>query len=157
MFPVPEEFQSLSLMFPSLLCNTLYLQGAVHFLQPIFLPKFWKYSCVVWLTLFLLAFYIQARGCALFLYAPHITCICHIPLISLPFSMLLCSAFAPVMQILMMFSWSQYCISTSQILLHYIVQAYTILYKLPNLVAYSFFVHQLRSFSVFYGASFHSV
>ena len=113
---------------PSSLYTTLYLQGAVHFL---------------------LAFYTQTDG-ALFLYAPNITCICHIALIPLSFSMLLFLSFALVMRILMMFSWGQCCISTSQSLPHYIAWVFHFeAPSLPNFVAYSFFALQSRCFFSF--------
>ena len=67
-----------------------------------------------------LHFYAQTGGGALFLYARHITCICHIPLIPLSFSRFLFQSFAPVMRMLMMFSFGQSCISTNQSLIHYI-------------------------------------
>ena len=112
-------FQSLFLV-PSSLYTTLHLQRAVHFLQPILLLTLSKYYCVVLHTLFLLGVYTQTEGGALFLYAPHITCICLIPLIPLSFSMLLFLSCASVMGTWIMFSWCQCCISTSQGLLHYI-------------------------------------
>ena len=93
-------FQSLSHV-PSLLYTTLYLQRAVHFLQPILLLTISKYCCVVWHTLFLLAFYTQTGSSALFLTAPHITCIYHIPLIPLSFYILLFLSLALVNDVLL--------------------------------------------------------
>ena len=137
-------FQSL-FRVPSLLYTTLRLQGGVHL--PLTLSK---YCCVVWHTLFLLAFNTQTRGGALFVYAPHITCICHIPLIPLSISMLLFLSFTPVMRILMMFSRGQYCISTIQSILHYITWVFHFKApSLPNFVAHSLFDLQSESFSVF--------
>ena len=93
---VSSHFSQSFFHVPSLLYSILYLQGALS-----------KYCFVVWPTLFLLRFCTQTGGGALFLYAPHIICIYEIQLIPWSFFMLLFLSFAPVMRILMIFSWGQ--------------------------------------------------
>ena len=97
----------------SFLYTVLYLQGAICFLHPNLLLTLSKYCCVIWNTLFLLAFYTQTGGSALFPpFTINIACICHIPI-------LLFLSFAPVIRILMMSSWLQCYMSTNYSLLHY--------------------------------------
>ena len=79
--------------FYSSLYTTLYLQGPVNLLRLILLLTLLKYCCVVWYTLLLLAFCTHTGVGALFLYATHITCIAHIPLMPWLFSMLLFLSF----------------------------------------------------------------
>ena len=78
---------------PSSLYTTLHFQEAVYFLQPILLLTPSKYCCVVLRTLFVLVLCNQTRAGALILHAPHITCICHLPIIHWS---ILCSCYANI-------------------------------------------------------------
>ena len=90
--PAPGEFltifQSLFHVL-SLLYTTLYLQGRVHFPQPIFTANSFK-ILLCRLTYSVLLSLCKQTGCdALFHYTPQINCICYIPLISWSFFILL--------------------------------------------------------------------
>ena len=69
------------------------------------------------------SFFKQAGGGAMFLYTIRITCICHMPLIHRSFSMFLFLSLAPVMQILVMFSWDTF--QPSEVL-HYCIKKKTL-------------------------------
>ena len=126
----------------SFLYTAFYLQGAICFLHPNLLLILSKYCCVIWNTLFLIAFYTQTGGSAPFPpFTINIACISHIHI-------LLFLSFAPVIRILMM----------SSCLLHYNALVFHLEPRsLSDLVVYSFFILDLGFLSVFLHPSFHSV
>ena len=107
-------------IFPSFSITFPHPQFVVYHFVSLESSLFSTGNILLTYTLFPLAFSTLTEDSALFFYAPHITCICHIPLILWYFSRLLFLSFASEMQMLAMFSWGWCSISTSQSVLRYI-------------------------------------
>ena len=139
-------FQSFFLV-PCLLYETLYLQGAAYFLWSILLLTLLNYCWLVLRALILLVFYIQIGVVALFFYALHRTCICHILLIPCSFSMLLFLSFALAMLLLTVFSCSK--LQPARVFFTMLLWYFTLkLLLFQNLLFIHSFVLYSRSFSI---------